>query len=113
MGHFNYATGDATIALGKDNWAEGASTVAIGFKNHAAGAGSVSLGQENIAWGTTNFTAGYQNVAGDINANVGTAEVLQQWVLQTTASGRSSFSANKNTSATNQASAALRVSTAR
>ena len=111
MGHFNYATGDATIALGKDNWAEGASTIAIGFKNHAAGAGSVSLGQENIAWGTTNFTAGYQNIAGDINANVGTAGSATAIGLQTIASGRSSFSANKSTSAINQASAALGIST--
>jgi hypothetical protein len=111
MGHFNYATGDATIALGKDNWAEGASTIAVGFKNHAAGAGSVSLGQENIAWGTTNFTAGYQNISGDINANVGTAGSATAIGLQTIASGRSSFSANKNTSAINQASTALGLST--
>ncbi len=111
LGNYNYATGDATIALGKENWAEGASTVAIGYKNHAAGGGSVSLGQENIAWGTTNFTAGYQNVAGDINANVGTAGSATAIGLQTIASGRSSFSANKNTSAINQASAALGIST--
>ena len=111
MGGFNYATGDATIAVGKENWAEGASTVAIGFKNHAAGAGSVSLGQENIAWGTTNFTSGYQNVAGDINAAVGTAGSATAMGVQTTASGRSSFTSNKNTSALNQASAALGVST--
>jgi len=111
MGNYNYATGDATIALGKENWAEGASTVAIGFKNHAAGAGSVSLGQENIAWGTTNFTSGYQNVAGDINAAVGTAGSATAMGVQTTASGRSSFTSNKNTSALNQASAALGVST--
>jgi hypothetical protein len=111
MGNYNYATGDATIALGKENWAEGASTVAIGFKNHAAGGGSVSLGQENIAWGTTNFTAGYQNVAGDTSAGVGTAGSATAIGFQTTASGRSSFSANKNTSAINQASAALGIST--
>ena len=111
MGHFNYATGDATIALGKENWAEGASTIAIGFKNHAAGAGSVSLGQENIAWGTTNFTAGYQNIAGDTNASIGTAGSATALGLQTIASGRSSFSANKNTSAINQASTALGLST--
>ena len=111
LGNYNYATGDATIALGKENWAEGASTVAIGYKNHAAGAGSLSLGQENIAWGTTNFTAGYQNIAGDINANVGTAGSATAIGLQTIASGRSSFSANKNTSAINQASTALGLST--
>jgi hypothetical protein len=111
LGNYNYATGDATIALGKENWAEGASTVAIGYKNHAAGAGSLSLGQENIAWGTTNFTAGYQNIAGDINANVGTAGSATAIGLQTIATGRSSFSANKNTSAINQASAALGIST--
>ena len=111
MGNYNYATGDATIALGKENWAEGASTVAIGFKNHAGGAGSVSLGQENIAWGTTNFTAGYQNTAGDTSAGVGTAGSATAIGFQTTASGRSSFSANKNTSAINQASAALGIST--
>ena len=111
LGNYNYATGDATIALGKENWAEGASTVAIGYKNHAAGGGSVSLGQENIAWGTTNFTAGYQNIAGDINANVGTAGSATAIGLQTIASGRSSFSANKNTSAINQASTALGLST--
>ena len=111
MGNYNYATGDATIALGKENWAEGASTVAIGFKNHAAGAGSVALGQENIAWGTTNFTSGYQNVAGDTSADAGTAGSATAIGLQTIASGRSSFSANKNTSAINQASAALGIST--
>jgi hypothetical protein len=111
LGNYNYATGDATIALGKENWAEGASTVAIGYKNHAAGAGSLSLGQENIAWGTTNFTTGYQNIAGDINANVGTAGSATAMGLQTIATGRSSFSANKNTSAINQASAALGIST--
>jgi hypothetical protein len=111
LGNYNYATGDATIALGKENWAEGASTVAIGYKNHAAGGGSVSLGQENIAWGTTNFTAGYQNIAGDINANIGTAGSATAIGFQTIASGRSSFSANKNTSAINQASAALGIST--
>ena len=111
LGNYNYATGDATIAVGKENWAEGASTVAIGYKNHAAGAGSVALGQENIAWGTTNFTTGYQNIAGDINANVGAAGSATAIGLQTVASGRSSFSANKNTSASNQASAALGIST--
>ena len=111
LGNYNYATGDATIAVGKENWAEGASTVAIGYKNHAAGAGSVALGQENIAWGTTNFTSGYQNIAGDINANVGAAGSATAIGLQTVASGRSSFSANKNTSAINQASAALGLST--
>ena len=111
LGNYNYATGDATIALGKENWAEGASTVAIGYKNHAAGGGSVSLGQENIAWGTTNFTAGYQNIAGDTNASIGTAGSATALGLQTIASGRSSFSANKNTSAVNQASTALGLST--
>ena len=111
MGGFNYATGDATIAVGKENWAEGASTVAIGFKNHAAGPGSVSLGQENIAWGTTNFTSGYQNVAGDTSAAVGTAGSATALGMQTTASGRSSFTSNKNTTASNQASAALGIST--
>jgi hypothetical protein len=111
LGNYNYATGDATIALGKENWAEGASTVAIGFKNHAAGGGSTALGQENIAWGTTNFTAGYQNVAGDTNASVGTAGSATAMGMFTTASGRSSFSANKNTTASNQAAAALGLST--
>ena len=111
MGNYNYATGDATIAIGKENWAEGASTVAIGFKNHAAGAGSVALGQENMAWGTTNFTSGYQNVAGDTNAAVGTAGSATAMGINTVASGRSSFSANKNTTARNQASAALGLST--
>ena len=111
MGYYNYATGDATIALGKENWAEGASAVAIGYKNHAAGGGTVALGQENIAWGTTNFTAGYQNVAGDTSAGIGTAGSATAIGFQTTASGRSSFSANKNTSAINHASAALGIST--
>ena len=111
MGNYNYATGDTSIALGKENWAEGASTVTIGFKNHAAGAGSVSLGQENIAWGTTNFTSGYQNVAGDVSAAVGTAGSATALGMQTTASGRSSFTSNKNTTASNQASAALGIST--
>jgi hypothetical protein len=111
MGSWNYATGESTIALGKENWAEGASTVAIGYQNHAAGAGSVSLGQENIAWGTTNFTAGYQNVAGDTNAAVGTAGSATALGMQTAASGRSSFTSNKNTTASNQASAALGIST--
>jgi hypothetical protein len=111
MGHYNYATGAATFALGKENWAQGASTIAIGYKNHAAGDGSVSLGQENIAWGTTNFTSGYQNVAGDTSADVGTAGSATAMGVQTTASGRSSFTSNKNTSALNQASAALGIST--
>ena len=111
LGNYNYATGDATIALGKENWAEGASTVAIGFKNHAAGGGSVALGQENIAWGTTNFTSGYQNVAGDVNAAVGTAGSATAIGVGTKASGRSSFSANNNTTARNHASAALGLST--
>ena len=111
MGNYNYATGDTSIALGKENWAEGASTVTIGFKNHAAGAGSVSLGQENVAWGTTNFTAGYQNTAGDINAPVGTAGSATAIGHGTLASGRSSFSANKYTSASNQASASLGLGT--
>ena len=111
LGNYNYATGDATIALGKENWAEGASTVAIGYKNHAAGAGSVALGQENIAWGTTNFTSGYQNVAGDVNAAVGTAGSATAIGVGTKASGRSSFSANNNTTARNHASAALGLST--
>jgi hypothetical protein len=111
MGSFNYSTGDSSIAIGKENWAEGASTVALGTKNHAAGGGSVSLGQENVAWGTTNFSSGYQNVAGDTSASVGTAGSATAMGFQTTASGRSSFSANKNTSAVNQASAALGLST--
>jgi hypothetical protein len=111
LGNYNYATGDATIALGKENWAEGASTIAIGFKNHAAGDGSVALGQENIAWGTTNFTSGYQNKAGDVNAAVGTAGSATAIGTSTTASGRSSFSANRNTTASNHASAALGLST--
>jgi hypothetical protein len=111
MGNYNYATGDSSIALGKENWAEGASTIAIGFKNHAAGAGSVALGQESVAWGTTNFTAGYQNIAGDINAPVGTAGSATAIGHGTFASGRSSFSANKYTSATNQASASLGLGT--
>jgi hypothetical protein len=111
MGNYNYATGDSTIALGKENWAEGASTIAIGFKNHAAGGGSVALGQENIAWGTTNFTAGYQNTAGDINSDKGTGGSATAMGSNTTASGRSSFTANKYTSALNQASAALGLST--
>ena len=81
------------------------------FKNHAAGAGSVALGQENIAWGTTNFTSGYQNKAGDVNAAVGTAGSATAIGAGTTASGRSSFSANKNTTASNHASAALGLST--
>jgi hypothetical protein len=111
LGNYNYATGDSSIALGKENWAEGASTIAIGFKNHAAGAGSVALGQESVAWGTTNFTAGYQNIAGDINAPVGTAGSATAIGHGTFASGRSSFSANKYTSATNQASASLGLGT--
>jgi hypothetical protein len=111
LGNYNYATGDSSIALGKENWAEGASTVAIGFKNHAAGGGSTALGQESVAWGTTNFTAGYQNIAGDINAPVGTAGSATAIGHGTFASGRSSFSANKYTSATNQASASLGLGT--
>ena len=111
LGNYNYATGDSSIALGKENWAEGASTVAIGFKNHAAGGGSTALGQENVSWGTTNFTAGYQNIAGDINAPVGTAGSATAIGHGTVASGRSSFSANKYTSATNQASASLGLGT--
>ena len=111
LGNYNYATGDSSIALGKENWAQGASTIAIGFKNHAGGAGSVSLGQENVAWGTTNFTAGFQNTAGDINAPVGTAGSAIAIGHGTIAPGRSSFSANKYTSATNQASASLGLGT--
>jgi hypothetical protein len=111
MGNWSYATGDSTIALGKENWAEGASTVAIGYKNHAAGGGSAALGQENVSWGTTNFTAGYQNIAGDINAPVGTAGSATAIGHGTFAPGRSSFSANKYTSATNQASASLGLGT--
>ena len=111
MGNWSYATGDSTISLGKENWAEGASTVAIGFKNHAAGGGSTALGQENVSWGTTNFTAGYQNIAGDINAPVGTAGSATAIGHGTVASGRSSFSANKYTSAINQASASLGLGT--
>ena len=111
MGNWSYATGDSTISLGKENWAEGASTVAIGFKNHAAGGGSTALGQENVSWGTTNFTAGYQNIAGDINAPVGTAGSATAIGHGTLASGRSSFSANKYTSAINQASASLGLGT--
>ena len=111
FGNYNYATGDSTIALGKENWAQGASTVAIGFKNHAAGDGSVALGQENVAWGTTNFTAGYQNVAGDTSAAIGTSGSATAMGHGTFAQGRSSFSANKYTSAINQASAALGIGT--
>ena len=111
MGHYNYATGSATFALGKENWAQGANSIAIGFKNHAAGGGSTALGQENVSWGTTNFTAGYQNIAGDINAPVGTAGSATALGHGTIASGRSSFSANKYTSATNQASASLGLGT--
>jgi hypothetical protein len=111
MGNYNYATGDATIAIGKENWAEGASTVAIGYKNHAAGAGSVAMGKESIAWGTTNFTAGYQTVAGDTSASIGTAGSATAIGHGTFAQGRSSFAANKFTSATNQASAALGLAT--
>ncbi len=111
MGNWSYATGDSTISLGKENWAEGASTVAIGFKNHAAGGGSTALGQENVSWGTTNFTAGYQNIAGDMNAPVGTAGSATAIGHGTLASGRSSFSANKYTSAINQASASLGLGT--
>ena len=57
------------------------------------------------------FTAGYQNVAGDINAPVGTAGSATALGHGTIASGRSSFSANKYTSATNQASASLGLGT--
>ena len=111
LGNYNYATGDSSIALGKENWAQGASTVAIGFKNHSGGGGSVALGQENIAWGTTNFTSGYQNVAGDITSAIGVAGSATALGHGTFAQGRSSFSANKFTSATNQASAALGLAT--
>ena len=125
MGNWSYATGQESIALGKENWAEGANTVAIGkenraegantvaigWKNHAAGGGSTALGQENTSWGTTNFTAGYQNIAGDINAPVGTAGSAIAIGHGTVASGRSSFSANKYTSAINQASASLGLGT--
>ena len=69
------------------------------------------MGQENIAWGTTNFTSGYQNVAGDVSAAVGTAGSATALGMQTTASGRSSFTSNKNTTASNQASAALGITT--
>tara|TARA_B100000427_G_scaffold322486_1_gene324564 strand:+ start:578 stop:2053 length:1476 start_codon:yes stop_codon:yes gene_type:complete len=111
MGNYNYATGDSSAAIGKENWAEGASTVAIGFKNHAAGGGSTALGQENIAWGTTNFTAGYQNVAGDTNSGVGTSGSATALGYGTFAQGRSSFTGNKYTSATNQATAAIGIGT--
>jgi hypothetical protein len=111
MGNWIYATGDSTIALGKENWAEGASTIAIGYKNHAAGGGSVALGQENVAWGTTNFTSGYQNVAGDTSAGVGTAGSATAMGYRTVASGRSSMSANKYTNAINQASTSLGLGT--
>jgi hypothetical protein len=111
LGKENWAEGANTVALGKENWAQGANTVAIGWKNHAAGGGSTALGQENISWGTTNFTAGYQNIAGDINAPVGTAGSATAIGHGTFASGRSSFSANKYTSATNQASASLGLGT--
>ena len=111
LGNYNYATGDSSIALGKESWAQGASTVAIGFKNHAAGGGSTALGQENVSWGTTNFTSGYQNVAGDITSAIGVAGSATALGHGTFAQGRSSFSANKFTSATNQASAALGLAT--
>ena len=111
LGNYNYATGDSSISLGKENWAQGASTIAIGFQNRAAGGGSVALGQENKAWGTTNFTAGYQNVAGDTSAGIGTGGSATALGHGTFAQGRSSFSANKFTSATNQASAALGLAT--
>jgi hypothetical protein len=111
LGNYNYATGDSSISLGKENWAQGASTIAIGFQNRAAGGGSVALGQENKAWGSTNFTAGYQNVAGDITSAIGVAGSATALGHGTFAQGRSSFSANKFTSATNQASAALGLAT--
>jgi len=111
MGNYNYATGDATIALGKENWAEGASTVAIGFKNHAAGGGSVALGQENIAWGTTNFTAGYQNVAGNTSADVGTGGSATAMGKYNTASGDATMALNRGTTATNQAATSMGLGT--
>jgi hypothetical protein len=111
MGNFNYATGDSTLALGKENWAEGASTAAIGFKNHAAGAGSVALGQENVAWGTTNFTSGYQNTAGDTNAAIGTGGSATAMGKYNTASADASMALNRGTSATNQAATSMGLGT--
>ena len=111
LGNYNYATGDSSISIGKENWAEGASTIAIGEKAHAAGGGSVAMGKESIAWGTTNFTAGYQTVAGDINATQGTAGSATAIGHGTFAQGRSSFAANKYTTANNQASASLGIGT--
>jgi len=111
MGGYNYATGDASIAMGKENWAEGASTIAIGEQAHAAGGGSVAMGKESIAWGTTNFTAGYQTVAGDTSAGIGTAGSATAIGYGTFAQGRSSFAANKFTTASNQAASALGIGT--
>jgi len=105
MGYYNYATGDATIALGKENWAEGASTVAIGFKNHAGGPGTVALGQENIAYGSTGFTSGYQNVTG--NASDGTGGSATAMGKYNTASADASMALNRGTSATNQTATSM------
>ena len=45
MGNFNYATGDSSVALGKESYAQGASTIALGFKAHAAGIGDTESGR--------------------------------------------------------------------
>ena len=111
MGNYNYATGDSTIALGKENWAEGAVAVAIGYKNHAAGGGSIALGQENVAWGTTNFTSGYQNTAGDTSQGVGSGGSATAMGKYNVASADASMALNRSTRATNQAATSMGLGT--
>jgi hypothetical protein len=107
MGNFNYATGDSSVAIGKNSYAQGASSIAIGFKTHAAGGGSVALGQENVSWGSTNFTSGYQNIAGDVTASAGTGGSAVAMGKYNTASADASMALNRGTSATNQAATAM------
>jgi hypothetical protein len=111
MGNYNYATGDSSVAIGKESYAQGASTVAIGFKSHAAGDGSTALGQENVSWGTTNFTAGYQNTAGDTNAAIGSGGSAVAMGKYNTASADASMALNRATTASNQAATSMGYAT--
>jgi hypothetical protein len=107
MGNFNNASGDSSVAIGKDNYAQGASTVAIGFQSHAAGDGSVALGQQNVSWGTTNFTAGYQNIAGDVTAARGSGGSAVAMGKYNMATADTSMALNRGTAAINQAATAM------
>ena len=111
-GGSNVATGDYSLAVGKENTASGETSVAIGLQNTASGEASTAMGFKSTAEGNYSLAAGYRaKTAGTAAIALGNNTFAKGYVsvalgLETTAEGDQSIALGYKTKATAKVSTA-------